>query len=151
MLAYTTKPAYSLDCKAVALKWVHQFRIPGGDNCNFYCSYDSLYQQFNLWKKNDACQGADGFSTAIPKIQEAPCSDCPGSKTCICSVQATAWRVRNGKWFDGQQWFDCDVKPYTERVLGRRWYDESEADKDIYVGYYSRGFISNDNVHCGSQ
>lgn len=136
------------DCRAMILKEVHKFSVPAGENCHFYCSDTSLYLKFDRWKKDDTCQAASGFSPPIIDIHEAPCDDyCPGYKDCYCTVQATSYRVR--RYF--YNFVDCNDGPYTARVVKREFFDVSIRDQDIQREYYSRGYTTDESVHCAEQ
>ncbi|RYC78709.1 hypothetical protein BFJ63_vAg18418 [Fusarium oxysporum f. sp. narcissi] len=143
-------PVYSLDCRSIAISSVHSFNIPKRDNCNLYCETGQMTRDFSSkLVVNDPCQGDDGFSTFVTDIRSMPCvTGCGEAQTCRCSVRTTAFRVhKDNQYRPDTGLVSCKLADYVARVTKRPFVAPGQSG----TGYYSLGFVSNDDVHCAHQ
>nr|QYU71271.1 avirulence protein AvrLm3 [Plenodomus lingam]QYU71274.1 avirulence protein AvrLm3 [Plenodomus lingam] len=137
----------ALECHAVAFSSDHQFSLGRNEDCNLYCNKNSMLSIFSrVLPLDDPCQGDDGFSSFTATIDQLSCDT---GCQCRCSVHATAWRVyKSGKRYSRRTgWVSCNLEDYVARITGRTFIPVNGALHE----YFSRGFVSKDEVHCDHQ
>lgn len=131
-------PAHAKECRAIMIRWIHEFEIGPQQDCNYFCDHAALSKQFSqVLKTDDACQRDSGFST-FQSIIFAFFND-KGVKHCMCGIKTEAQRV--AKTNPLAKYLPCDPASYAKRITQR-------PSKQFNSDYYSEWEVTRENVRC---